>query len=471
MRHSTAGATIGRIAAVGAAAIALLVSVAPPSMAEAPDPESPSVTADKTTNDTATDESLPVVPTESAPTPEVVAAAPGQPPTVSDISRTLVSSIDPTDIDVLADDTLQDPATTLKVLTQPRLGSVEVVPASPPAGDARALAAADRPVLRFAPAVGQPKGVFTFTYEATNSFGTTGPVTVSLDVGIPFEAPWGEQPFTIRVEVAPWSWAPEGTTVAGSTFAITYTLDGETIADFTCTATSADSPGFGRCQSFTAPPRASIRIVQTSAPGSLLLDPRVYEFPPCRLGTGSWITFCQNDEDPNFMVVGPRPETNPDDVATEEDQLVDADVLENDPVGDPAVRLAIETAPTYGKAQVIGRAASTVSRSSASPATSRLGVSAQAAPAASIAYGNQVVRYTPNAGFTGVDVLRVRVTNSNGSSVETLRVTVRDKVVAGDDALLPDTGGADARWLALGALLTAAGGVVLARRRRHASEH
>lgn len=158
-------------------------------------------------------------------------------------------------------------------------------------------------------------------------------------------------------------------------------------------------------------------------------------------------------------------------------------MLNNDDSADPNTELSISAAPSGGTAEVIGSPEPTDEPADL-PTGIPTGIPTVLAVASAVASdGTLAVRYTPDAGFSGVDTFTYALTNGNGVTDATVTVTVRGGVVIDstadtdsgsdsgsdtprDNGILPDTGGSNATLLGLGALLVAAGGALVGRNRR-----
>lgn len=339
-------------------------------------------------------------------------------------------------------------------------------------------------------------GADTLTYRVTTQDGTTETATVAIDVeeyvAPPVEANFGSQKIRIGVQQADGSYLPEGTTTAGSVIRIEeQSLGGGAPTVTTCTTLPAGGTS-SQCASFDGNPGSTYVITQVSAPTGVVASPRRRVVDPCN---DSFFGYCFVDAAyVNFINTGSvLPEANDDSAESRGGDAVDIDVLANDDSDDPGTTLEVERQPLGGTVEVVGEA----DRPQEQPLPDdQFGV--LDVPTA----GNQVVRYTPEPGFEGIDDFTYRLTNGNGADTATVTVSVSDNGAvtpvdpdSGDDAGadsdsgsgsvagsgsgvvgtasagLPSTGGPDQGLLVLGGALLVGGAAAVAgtRRRRDAA--
>lgn len=334
-------------------------------------------------------------------------------------------------------------------------------------------------------------GADSFTYRVTTQDGTTDTATVEIDVeeyvAPPVEANFGETKVRIGVQLADGSYVPEGTTTAGSVIRIQEKpLDGSTPDPTFCT-TSSSAGTESTCSSFEGNPGSTYVFTQESAPAGIVPSTRRIVVDPCinqiiETPVGPITSICGLGERPvTFVDRGSiLPEANDDSAASRGGDSVDIDVLANDDSDDPGTTLEVDQQPRGGTAEVVGQADR--------PDEEVPGdVGIFAVPTA----GSQVVRYTPEPGFEGIDDFTYRLTNGNGSDTATVTVAVSDNgavtpvdpddagntsdgSVAGSGsgqvltagAGLPSAGGPDQGLLLLGGALLVGGAAAVAGTRR-----
>lgn len=289
----------------------------------------------------------------------------------------------------------------------------------------------------------------------------------AADVSADAVAPdYGYQKFRVGVQVTDGSWVPEGTTTVGTKFTIT--VSGPSVAgdsySYTCTtdaSTVGESGTASYCVSDTEVPQ-----FKAAAVGGVVVDPNDPTAPFSQLfylDPGNTVKITQQTVMPNLRkatktaTIGPcivdpatgncpgsaqstvlfndpgfPPIAKDDHRRTGENQAINIRVLSNDdPVhGAPVTALNVVSDPGHGTAKVNGH----------------------------------LIRYTPNHGFVGKDTFDYTYATPNG--IATATVTI---VIVSADALLPDTGGSDARLLGLSLLLIAGGGWLIAEGRRRPS--
>jgi LPXTG-motif cell wall-anchored protein len=391
----------------------------------------------------------------------------------------------PVDIDVTDNDDNVGPDATvvLDADTPPNHGTVELI-ARP----------GDTPVVRYTPNE-DFSGGDEFGYTVTTPLGTSfALVEVQVNADPVITPSFGSQKYRVGVQIADGSYVPAGTTTVGSTFSIVTTnQDGETVSTTTCTTVPVYSPtpipipgsdpqGASECGDFfngyaRAAAGNTVTIEQITAPANLVPSDQTVVIPPCEIDVIDACSF--NVQTASFEDTGSiLPETTDDTAATDAGEPVDIDVLANDDSDDPNTSLSVDSQPDHGEAEVIGAPAPTAPSGDESddegPLTLAAASSTDLVLAAVAGEGTLAVRYTPDAGFSGIDTFTYALSNSNGSTTGQVSVTVRGGEVvdstsasSGDsDGVLPDTGGPSASLLGLGALLVAAGGTLTARRRR-----
>lgn len=281
---------------------------------------------------------------------------------------------------------------------------------------------------------------------------------------------FGYQKFRVGVKVTDGSWVPAGTTTVGTEFTITesgpdmgggsytfhcttdastvepgstasYCLD-ETVLKSSKAALAGgvvvnpDDPSAPGSQLFVAAPGDTVTIKQHTVMANLVKTTKIVTLDPCVASPNS-ITCLGSDQGPKKTTVlfdnpGLPPIAKDDHRTTGEDQAINIHVLSNDdPVhGAPVTSLDVVSDPGHGKAKVNGH----------------------------------VIRYTPDAGFVGTDTFDYTYATPNGTATATVTV-----VIVAADALLPDTGGSDARLLGVGLLFVASGGWLIGQGRRRPS--
>lgn len=453
-----------------------------------------------------------VRPTEEVPTgpSDQVFRLKGLVPTVSnEYLDPVYSGDEPSIIDVLGGegygDTVGDPNTTLEVRNQPSRGTITAVNPSAidPRTRLRAAEAPDHAYLVFTPNGSEVGGLQQFSYVATNSNGSSEEILMTMEVASAegeVQPVFGSQKYRVGVQVDSGAYIPAGvsTTTVGSKFTIVRKNQAGVVTDTSSCVSTAPAPipvpipaGDSECGDVIGgydetAPGETVTVTQTAVP------PTMTQY--LRPGAPVTIPACDTNVAPcgdfpvtaSIDVLGatlPEDIVDDNDAETQKNTPVLIDVLANDRSDDPVkADLSVETQPGHGTATVEG--------DPAVPATTGR-MAAAAIPAA----GDQQVRYTPAADFTGTDSFTYGVTNRNGTSTATVTVEVldgevvpptdptdpdptdpgttdpgdttgSDDGVAAGDSALPDTGGLDGRWLGLGALLTAAGAFVLGRRRR-----
>ena len=375
-------------------------------------------------------------------------------------------------IDALANDSIGDPAT-----------FVEIIGGS---GEDRASLGSDGRTISYTSAE-DFVGTDTVTFRATNSNGTTES-TWRIEVVDPMAPNFGSQKYRVGVQVASGAYVPDGTTTIGSTFEIVTTSeDGVTTTQTCTTVPPANSDGSSFCpgtSDLSAGDRAV--ITQTEAPEGLLPDPDPVVIEPCDLDVDSCTTVTALFDSPGSIL----PETQPDTaIADQGGEPIIIDVLANDTSEDPNTGLEVTALPPgQGTIEVVGEAAPPVEQTPG-------GVGILAVPSA----GTLALRYTPPADFSGEVPVEYTVTNSNGSTSETLTITVRaaaelptdpegpvipptvdvapaaqEDVTAaparvGAGSSMPNTGGPAASLLGIGFVLAAAGAGIIGRRRSTAT--
>lgn len=326
-------------------------------------------------------------------------------------------------------------------------------------------------------------GADSFTYRVTTQDGTTETATVAMDVeeyeAPPVEANFGTQKIRIGVQQADGSYLPEGTTTAGSVFRIEERPIGGGAPIVTTCTTLPTGGTSSQCPQFESDAGSTFVITQVSAPTGVVASPRRRVVDPC---SGFFAGYCFDDtENVTFVNTGSvLPEANDDSAASRGGDSVDIDVLANDDSDDPGTTLEVDQQPRGGTAEVVGEADR--------PDEEVPGdVGIFAVPTA----GSQVVRYTPEPGFEGIDDFTYRLTNGNGSDTATVTVAVSDNgavtpvdpddagnasdgSVAGSGsgqvlraaAGLPSAGGPDQGLLLLGGALLVGGAAAVAGTRR-----
>jgi hypothetical protein len=291
--------------------------------------------------------------------------------------------------------------------------------------------------------------------------------TAKSEVVVDAVAPnFGFQKFRVGVKVTDGSWVPEGTTTVGTTFTITETGPGVGgSVTYTCT-TDASTVEPGSTASYCLNSSEGPRL-KTAAVGGVVVDPDDPSAPGPELfevSPGDTVTISQTTVRPNLVrtitnasigpcVISPGADECPgsaqstvlfdnpglppiakdDHRTTGEGQAINITVLSNDdPVhGAPVTALDVVSDPGHGTAKVHGH----------------------------------LIKYTPDAGFTGKDTFDYTYATPNGTATATVTVTI----VPGAVGVLPDTGGGDVRLLGLGMLLVASGGWLMAEGRRRPS--
>ncbi len=196
-----------------------------------------------------------------------------------------------------------------------------------------------------------------------------------------------------------------GISTLGSTLRLVETdQDGNVVSDTTCTTSERDVTGtsdatqclgntFGDLIGIGA--GDTLTVSQLSAAAGLQIDPTVRSIPP---GPCEDFFGCQVDSLLFTDELDADPDADPDAMAdvdrAAEATAVDVPVLDNDDLhGATSVQVSIATPPTNGTATVLD------------PATG-------------------VVRYVPDAGFTGQDTFVYQVQTEFGTSSATVTVTV-----------------------------------------------
>lgn len=415
-------------------------------------------------------------------------------------------------------DDVDDPNTSVQIVTPPQNGSATVTEA----GDIVYTSTEDF------------TGTDTLRYTLTNTNGTSAVAEMAFEVSEDaFQPNFGSQKYRVGVQIESGAYVPAGTTTVGSTFSIETTdVDGN-VTTTTCTTTPDRGIGSSATGSscgdetiefgefffgtyFTAPAGATVRVTQVSVPegAALVVDPDTEVLEPCDTN----VTICDAGaiNGLEFTNAGSiLPETAPDEATADQGgPAIDVDVLANDTSDDPDTTLSVTPIPEdQGTIEVVGEPAaqppvdeeppvvlppvdeeppvillgspgrSAAARSAAEPVTTL------AVPSA----GTLALRYTPSADFSGTIPVTYTVTNSNGSTTGTLTITVRPSDVApvdptdpddaddtkdaddtddrvGDRAVatgaLPDTGGPDLALLGVAGALLVAGGTIARSRRR-----
>ncbi len=349
----------------------------------------------------------------------------------------------PVVVDVLDNDTGGDAEPTIEVTESPSHGSAAVI-----VDDGRQK-------IEYTPDADY-NGRDSFRYTVTDRNGSAS-AGVGIEVG-DVEPIYGSQKYRVGVRIANGAYVAPGTSTVGSELSVTTTLADGTATTFACTTSPfflSGSPTESYCGgdsfygSYTAPAGATVTVVQTTAAPGLVASSDTLTLPPCSgqdCNNGIFGTFL------TFEDTGPLPIASDDAATTDEGEPVRIDVLANDDSTDPETTLSLDTRPGDGEAEVVGEA--------------DRGPTATAVPSA----GTQAIAYTPDKDFSGVDTFNYALTNGNGTTTGTVTVTVVDGEVepadeaddkpdhASDDAVLPDTGGADARLLGSGGLLVSMGG-------------
>ena len=278
---------------------------------------------------------------------------------------------------------------------------------------------------------------------------------------------FGFQKFRVGVKVTDGSWVPEGTTTVGTTFTITETGPGVGgSVTYTCTTdASTVEPGSTASYCLSSSPERS--KLKAAAVGGVVVDPDDPSAPNSQLfvvSPGDTVTISQTTVRPNLVrtitnasigpcVISPGADECPgsaqstvlfdnpglppiakdDHRTTQEGQAINITVLSNDdPVhGAPVTALDVVSDPGHGTAKVKGH----------------------------------LIKYTPDAGFTGKDTFDYTYATPNGTATATVTVTIVPVAVG----VLPDTGGGDVRLLGLAMLLVASGGWLMVEGRRQPS--
>lgn len=339
----------------------------------------------------------------------------GPAPEASSYSSYRVFPGEPVTQDLLADDWVGDPATTVSIVSGPESGTATL------GSDGRTVTYTSAEDF---------EGTDTITYELTNTNGTsTG--TWTIEVVDPMAPNFGSQKYRVGVQVASGAYVPDGTTTVGSTFEIVTTSgDGVTTTQTCTTVPPANLDGSSFCpatnpfgsRDLSAGDRAV--ITQTKAPEGLLPDPDPVVIEPCDLDVGSCPTVTALFESPGSIL----PETTPDTATAEQGgEPIVIDVLANDTSEDPNTDLEVTPLPPeQGTIEVIGEAAPPVSETPGD-------VGILAVPSA----GSLALRYTPPANFSGEVPVEYTVTNSNGSTSGTLTITVRPAAEVPTDPEIP----------------------------------
>jgi LPXTG-motif cell wall-anchored protein len=431
------------------------------------------------------------------PTTNVVFTNTGPLPTTSNLTANSTDG-ETIIIDPLENDEVGDPNTVLTITTPPEEGTANVI--TRPSDESDGLLRAMRPdeVIQYTPNDGY-EGPDSVGFTVANSNGSSSG-TASIEVSAePLEANFGSQKYRIGVQIADGSYVPAGATTAGSTFTIETTSQGGVTTTTTCTTGGVTEPdSYSWCPgevlvipggptasiaTYSAPAGATVKVTQTTVPDDALVpaaDPMVIE--PCDQNVAS----CDQTINLVFADRGSiLPDATDDSASTDAGEPVDIDVLNNDDSADPNTELSISAAPSGGTAEVIGSPEPTDEPADL-PTGIPTGIPTVLAVASAVASdGTLAVRYTPDAGFSGVDTFTYALTNGNGVTDATVTVTVRGGVVIDstadtdsgsgsgsgsdtprDNGILPDTGGSNATLLGLGALLVAAGGALVGRNRR-----
>lgn len=397
----------------------------------------------------------------------------------------------PVSQDLLAVDSVEDPTTTVRIVSGPEHGTATL------GADGRTLTYTSDEDF---------SGTEVIRYEATNRNGTE---TGSWEIRVfdPMVPDFGSQKYRVGVQVASGAFVPAGTTTVGSTFEIVTTSQTGETTTRTCTTVPAPSGGnddgasvcaandiFDYIIGTSLPAGSRAVITQTGVPEgqSLLPDPDPIVIEPCDLN----VTDPCSDRTAQFETPGSiLPLTQPDTAtAVQGGEPIVIDVLANDTSEDPDTGLEVTPlAPGQGTIEVIGAAAPPVEETPG-------GVGILAVPSA----GSLALRYTPPANFSGEVPVEYAVTNSNGSTSGTLTITVQPaaelpvdpetptlpadpegpvtpptvdtapaavedsatapaRVDAGSS--MPNTGGPASSLLSIGFVLAAAGAGILGRRR------
>ncbi|GGF45541.1 hypothetical protein GCM10011519_19310 [Marmoricola endophyticus] len=289
---------------------------------------------------------------------------------------------------------------------------------------------------------------------------------------------FGTGKYRVGVQIASGAYVPEGTTTAGTELTVTFTNGGD---PQTCTTGTAGADGSSFCDGYvTGPQGGTVTATQQGANAGLVAGPAVSVESCTGGGTIPGLDIdipCQGSD----LVVtdnGTPPRASGDEATTEVGAPVDVDVLANDDDGNgaPLTDYSVSTAPGHGTASFVA--------------------SGGGAGTAAIV-GGPVVRYVPQAGFSGVDTFAYTFTTANGSatgrvsvqvgtpaapatpstpstpssgggSVAAARTATSSAVDTATPATgnLPDTGGPEAALLGVAAGLVAAGGLVTVVSRR-----
>lgn len=293
---------------------------------------------------------------------------------------------------------------------------------------------------------------------------------------------FGYQKYRVGVRLADGSYVPEGTTTAGTTFAVTETSESGDTYTFTCTTSAettaedgstyclTDEADYPEVESggestqgpvaqavvepgveidpedgddadgelFQLAPGATVSVSLTSTPPNLRGVTTSASVGPCEVTTDPFVCLNSTGGDQvsaiTFSLVGLPPVAVDDSARTRVDVPVDIALLPNDDtvLGAPLTGLVLASAPSHGTTALVG----------------------------------DVARYTPARGFTGTDSFTYTISTPNGTATATVRVVVEGGAIVRSSAVLPNTGGPDAALLGLGALLLGGGSWVAARARR-----
>ena len=427
-----------------------------------------------------------------AETPTAQAAAAATQLTLADDDATVTQGRTAT-IYVLLNDASDDPIRSLTIDQQGEHGEAEVLGARDP-GSSQPVPGQGTLRIQYQ-ADADYVGNDTVTYRVTTEDGTTDTATISIEVqeyvAPPVTANFGQTKVRVGVEQADGSYVPAGATTAGSVIRIQQVVtSGPAPEPFTCTTyLSGEDATSSTCNTFYGTPGATYEITQESAATGFVRSTKRFVIDPCvnPIIDGGPVPICDfGTEGFTFVNRGSvLPEANDDAAASSGGEAVDVDVLANDTSEDPQTTLEIDQQPRGGTAEVVGEA-----DRPAPSAPGGGGVGAFAVPTA----GDQVVRYTPEPGFEGIDDFTYRLTNSNGSDTATVTVAVSDNgavtpidpvsdtdgevddgslagsgsgvVRTSATASLPSTGGPDAGLLVLGGALLAGGAAAVAGSRR-----
>lgn len=325
------------------------------------------------------------------------------------------------------------------------------------------------------------------TYRVTLEDGTTDTATVDVDVEeyvAPIEANFGSTKLRIGVQQADGSYAPTGASTAGSRITIRR-IDAGGEDEQTCTTVANPGATDSDCPLVYTQAGGTYEVTQETAGEGFLRSTQRFVVDACTepdVNIGPvLVPGCE--EQLTFVNAGSvLPDAVDDSAASRGGRSVDVDVLANDTSDDPATTLEVDSQPRGGTAKVVGEADRPDEGVPGAPG----GVGILAVPTA----GSQVVRYTPEPGFEGIDDFTYRLTNSNGSDTATVTVAVSDngavtpvdprtdtddRSLAGSGSgfvptsasgTMPSTGGPDEGLLILGAALLAGGTAAVAGSRR-----